>query len=118
VFGSQISATTGFQQIQRNHWHHLTDRLPTKVPPIGSYKIAMQFRGLMLLVDHWSDPATELMIAAGIHVPLWPLRQVNLAYHFPIAPLTDGHSVTPLDQFCRTLGVCDATFSPVGEAIK
>ncbi len=55
-------------------------------PPDGTYKTALQFRNLMLLVVHWSAPNSELLMAAGIHIPLWPLRQVNLAHHEQLPP--------------------------------
>jgi len=68
----------------------------------------MQFRHLMLLVAHWSGGNSELMLGAGIHIPLWPLRPVNVACHLPQPPLNMNDPMAPLDRFCRTLGVCDA----------
>lgn len=108
VFGFQTISNVGFAQIQRNHWPHLTDT-PYKgtAPPDGTYKTAMQFRCLMLLVAHWSAPNSELMIAAGIHIPLWPLRPVNLAHHEQLPPLNINDSMAPLDRFSRTLAVAD-----------
>jgi hypothetical protein len=112
VFGYQMISSVGFQQIQRNHWPHLTNTPYTRTaPPDGTYKTAMQFRCLMLLVAYWSDTVSELMIAAGIHIPLWPLRQVNIAHHEQLPPLNMSDSIAPLDRFCSTLAVCDADFS-------
>jgi hypothetical protein len=111
VFGCQNDASADFHQIQRNHWYHLTNAMPTPVPPAGTYKIALQFRYLMLLVAHWSGSDSELMLAAGIHIPLWPLRQVNITHHVQLPPLDMSDSMAPLDRFCSTLGVCDADFS-------
>jgi hypothetical protein len=56
------------------------------------------------------------MLAAGIHFPLWLLRQVNIArlniaHHVQLAPLNMSDPTAPLDRFCSTLGVCDADFS-------
>lgn len=112
VFGCQIAAKVGgFGQIQRNHWPHLTDTFPTRTaPPDGTYKTALQFRNLMLSVAHWSDLNSVLMIAPGIHVPLWPLRQTNLAHHEQLPPLNMNDPMAPLDRFCSTLAVCDADF--------
>lgn len=110
VFGCQSVATADFRQIQRNHWHHLTNTTPTINPPAGTYKIALQFRHLMLLVAHWSGSDSELMLAAGIHIPLWPLRQVHIAHHVQLSPLNTSDLMAPLDRFCSTLGVCDANF--------
>jgi hypothetical protein len=110
VFGCQSVATADFRQTQRNHWHHLTNWAPTKNPPDGTYKIALQFRHLRLLVAHWSGPDAELMLAAGIHIPLWPVRQVNIVHHVQLPPLNMSEPMAPLDRFCSTLGVCDGTF--------
>ncbi len=112
VFGFQMISNVGFGQIQRNHWPHLTNTPYTgTAPPDGTYKTAMQFRCLMLLVAYWSAPNSELMIAAGIHIPLWPLRPVNLAHHEQLPPLNMNDPMAPLDRFCSTLAVCDADFS-------
>lgn len=112
VFGCQSIATADFHQIQRNSWHHLTNTQPTtRVPPFGTYKIALQFRHLMLLVAHWAGPDSELMLATGIHIPLWPQRQVNIAYYMRLPPLDMSDPMAPLDRFSGTLGVCDAGFS-------
>jgi hypothetical protein len=108
VYGCQSVATADFRQIQRNHWPHLTNSTPTVNPPAGTYKIALQFRHLMLLVAHWSGTNSELMVAAGIHIPLWPLRQVNISHHVQLFPLNINDPMAPLDRFCSTLGVCDA----------
>jgi hypothetical protein len=113
VFGSQIISKVGFGQIQRNHWFHLTNAPPIRTnPPDGTYKTAIQFRCLMLLVAHWSAPNTELLMAAGIHIPLWPIRQVNLCYHVQLpTPTPTSDPMAPLDRFCSSLAVCDADFS-------
>ena len=113
VFGNQMVAVkVGFGQIQRNHWPHLTNTPPIRTaPPDGTYKTALQFRNLMLLVAHWSAPNSVLMIAPGIHIPLWPLRQTNLAHHEQLPPLNMSDPMAPLDRFCSTLAVCDADFS-------
>jgi hypothetical protein len=111
IFGCQYPATADFRQIQRNHWHHLTNRPPvTPIPPAGTYKIALQFRCLMLLVAHWSDPLSVLMIAPSIHIPLWPQSQVNIAHHVQLSPLNMSDPMAPLDRFCSALSVCDADF--------
>lgn len=113
VFAQQSVATADFRQIQRNQWRHLTNTppmTPLPPPPPGSYKIALQFRYLMLLVAHWSAPDIELMIAASIHIPLWPQR-LNVTYHAQMPPLNMNDPMAPLDRFCSTLAVCDADFS-------
>src|SRR5215472_8026725 len=57
VFGQQWVATADFRQIQRNQWRRLSNKPQEQpAPPVGSYKIAFQFRCLMLLIAHWADP--------------------------------------------------------------
>lgn len=110
VFGSQMISNVGFGQIQ--HWPHLTNTPYTgTAPPVGTYKTAMQFRCLMMLVAYRPAPNSELMIAAGIHIPWWPLRPVNLAHHEQLPPLDMNDPMAPLDRFCSTLAVCDVDFS-------
>jgi hypothetical protein len=108
VFGQQSSWTADFNQIQRNQWRHIAE-LPPKhsAPPEGTYKIAFQFRSLMLLVAHWSDPNSMPMISAGIHIPLWPVTKLHITYHQQLTPLDMSDAMAPLDRFCTTLAVCD-----------
>jgi len=108
VFGQQSIATADFRQIQRNQWPHITEPPPKHPrPPDGTYKIAFQFRCLMLLVAHWSDPNSMPMISAGIHIPLWPTNKLHITYHNQLPPLNMNDPMAPIDRFCSTLGVCD-----------
>jgi hypothetical protein len=108
VFGQQWIATADFRQIQRNQWPHIAEPPPKHpAPPAGTYKIAFQFRSLMLLVAHWSDPNSMPIISAGIHIPLWPTNKLHITYHNQLPPLNMNDPMAPLDRFCSTLGVCD-----------
>jgi hypothetical protein len=109
VFGQQWVATADFRQIQRNQWRHIAAKPLTihPTPPEGTYKIAFQFRCLMLLVAHWSDPNSIPMISAGIHIPLWPINKLHITYHEQLPPLNMNDAMAPLDRFSTTLAVCD-----------
>jgi len=108
VFGQQWIATGDFRQIQRNQWRHIAEPPPKHpAPPEGTYKIAFQFRCLMLLVAHWSDPNSVPMISAGIHIPLWPVNKLHITYHEQLPPLDMNDAMAPLDRFSTTLAVCD-----------
>jgi hypothetical protein len=109
VFGQQSIWTVDFNQIQRNQWRHLAADSSQKdlAPPDGSYKIAFQFRHLMLLVAHWSHMNSVPMISAGIHIPLWPTQKLHITYHEQLLPLDKNDPKAPLDRFCTTLAVCD-----------
>jgi hypothetical protein len=108
VFGQQWLATGDFRQIQRNQWRHIAASAPTQTsPPEGSYKIAFQFRCLMLLVAYWSGPDAIPMLSAGIHIPLWPTHKLHITYHEQLPPLDMNDPMAPLDRFCTTLAVAD-----------
>jgi hypothetical protein len=108
VFGQQSIWKADFNQIQRNQWRHIAAESPKyPAPPDGSYKIAFQFRCLMLPVAHWSDPNSTPMISAGIHIPLWPVDKLHVTYHEQLPPLDTKDPMAPLDRFSSTLAVCD-----------
>lgn len=108
VFGQQWIATGDFGQIQRNPWRHMAEPLPKHPgPPDGTYKIAFQFRCLMLLVAHWSDPNSMPVISAGIHIPLWPTNKLHITYHNPLPALNMNDPMARLDRFCTTWAVYD-----------
>jgi hypothetical protein len=108
VFGQQVLWTSDFNQIQRNHWPHIAAGPPREdpAPPDGTYKIAFQFRSLMLLVAYWAEPRSMPMISASIHIPLWPLK-LHITYHQQLPPLDMKNSMAALDRFCSTLGIGD-----------
>jgi hypothetical protein len=108
VFGQQSISTADFRQIQRNQWRHLAEPPPRHLaPPDGTYKIALQFRCLMLLVAHWPDRNSTPMISAGIHIPLWPTHKLHITYHEQVPPFDVKDPMAPLDRFSNTLAVCD-----------
>lgn len=108
VFGQQSIWTADFNQIQRNQWRHIAEAPPKyPAPPDGTYKIAFQFRCLMLLVAHWSDAKSMPMISAGIHIPLWPVDKLHITYYEQLPPLDMEDTMAPLDRFCTTQAVCD-----------
>lgn len=108
VFGQQSPWKADFNQIQRNQWRHIAETpLKHPVPPDGTYKIAFQFRYLMILVAHWSDVNSTPMISAGIHIPLWPVKKLHITYHQQLPPFDVNDAMALLDRFCTTLAVCD-----------
>jgi len=106
VFALQSPIAVGFLEIERNHWWHITDSPKPNSTMPGSYKIALQFRHLMLLTAYWPDPDTDFVIAAGVHFPLWPVRQIYFSC-VPPEPMKTTGSAAQLDMFCRTLAVID-----------
>jgi hypothetical protein len=107
VFALQTGTFSGFAQLQRNFWPSPSDQPQEKQPPKGSYKMAMHFRHLMLLVAHWAKEDADFLLSTGIHVPLWPVKQVYLSHYIPIDPAILTNAEKQLDMFCRDLGVVD-----------
>jgi hypothetical protein len=108
VFARQGRAASDCQQVQRNFWPHRTSFPPIRTwPEPGSYKTAMQFRHLLLLVAYWPEEHTDFMLAASVHIPLWPQREIYFTHHRQFAPLNAQDPAAQLDDFSRSLGVLD-----------
>jgi hypothetical protein len=99
--------TSNFLHIERNQWmHNHSGVSPSRKPPEGSFKIAFQFRYLMLLVAHWPDENAQMILSAGIHIPLWPQEQVYLCrYETEFQGMDHSNAAALLDRFCRSLSV-------------
>ena len=115
IYGQQSLWRGDFDQIQRNQWLHVTGRQGEQPsPPDGSYKIAFRFRALMLLVAHWSEPNSMPVIAASLHIPLWPINKLHITYHRQLPPLDQTAQMAALDRFSTALAVCSLDdFIPV-----
>jgi hypothetical protein len=79
VFGFQIGYDQNISFLQIPSWPQVLRQgqapQPTEGIP-GAYKIAWQFRNLILLVAHYSNPPVELVPASGVHVPIWPMDKL------------------------------------------
>jgi hypothetical protein len=108
VFARQGRATLDFIQILRNHWPQRTNFPPIRMSPEpGSYKTALQFRRLLLLVAYWPEEHTDFMLAASVHIPLWPQREIYFTHHVRFAPMNVQDPAARLEDFSRSLGVLD-----------
>jgi|SRR5579862_2757902 len=101
------SPSSNFLHIQRNQWlHEHTGVSPSTTPPEGSFKIALQFRFLMLLVAHWPDETAQMILSTGIHIPLWPQSEFYLSrYETEFQSMDRSNPASLLDRFCRSLAV-------------
>ncbi len=99
--------TSNFLHIQRNQWLHSHIGVrPSTTPPEGSFKIAFQFRYLMLLVAHWPDEIAQMILSTGIHIPLWPQTEFYLCrYETEFQSMDRSNPAALLDRFCRSLAV-------------
>jgi hypothetical protein len=105
VFAQQVTTRNTFANIQRNRWPvQIEVPLPNSASA-GRYKIALEFRHLMLLVAFWPLPKGHYLLAAGIHVPLWPIREWYPAYFDKLQSFDTQDSRSWLDRFCSHLGI-------------
>jgi hypothetical protein len=92
--------------LQQNHWGHFTSSEVRQSPPLASYKTAMKFRQLVLLVAYWPEEFTGFVIATGVHIPLAPVRPDHYAY-VPDEPLNMENPNIVVEFFSRSLAVAD-----------
>jgi hypothetical protein len=69
VFGAHHRRTGETSYLQRNTWPQFSTQRREDHP--DRYKIAFQFRDLLLLAAHWPPPPV-FVVADGIHEPIWP----------------------------------------------
>ncbi len=120
VFAQQAVSTREFAYYQRNRWPEFT-MVPGAGDPLpGSYKIALEFRRLMLLIAYWPSPSAAFVLAAGVHLPLWPIQNFYLCYYSPTEPPTPYDSHVVLDRFGSSLGIAyrSAADVPPGSATR
>jgi hypothetical protein len=80
VFTNQHVETRDFSYYQRNRWPHFSSE-STGVDPEGRYKIGLQIKRLLILVAHWPPPFHGFILAAGVHIPVWPNQQIYCCYY-------------------------------------
>jgi hypothetical protein len=89
---------------QRNEWLHAHPD-PDRGIPIETtegYKIGLQFRYLLLLVAYWPGH-TQYLLAAGLHVPLWPTDGFYASYYAGVDLTPDMDSRVALGYFSTSL---------------
>ena len=95
--------------LQKNTWPHAHPDPYLGIPLESSdgYKIGMQFGHLLLVVAHQPGDA-QYLLAAGLHVPLWPTEALYPSYYsgdsgVDITP--DMDSRVALERFSTGLAV-------------
>jgi hypothetical protein len=105
VFAQQVTTRNSFVNIQRNRWPVQSEVPIPDSASAGRYKIALEFRHLMLLVAFWPLPKAHFLLVAGIHVPLWPIREWYPAYFDKLKSFDTEDPHSWLDRFCSDLGI-------------
>jgi len=108
VFGFQIGYDQNVSFLQIPAWPQVLQygQVPQATQGIpGAYKIAWQFRNLILLVAHYSNAPVELVPVSGLHVPIWPTEKFLWpAYrNWRLPPFTS--SLPILKAFAESLAV-------------
>ncbi len=88
VFSGHGPSSRDFSWIQENQWpQFFTTPVQDDQQWIApAYKIALQFRRLLLSVAFWPRPGWSFAIGCGVHVPLWPQLRFYIAYPVDCCP--------------------------------
>ncbi|MGE4055464.1 MAG: hypothetical protein AB7F99_11760 [Vicinamibacterales bacterium] len=108
VFGMQAGFNKKTAYYQTGTWPHFA---PPAEPVLrvvknaaGSYKIGLQFKHLYLLTAFWPEPFAELVLTAGAHIPIWPMKSDPWSVWSYEGPETD-HAIGKLIDFADSLAL-------------
>jgi hypothetical protein len=110
VFGSQQPIRPGthsFTYLQRNSWVNAgIDGAPNQTGAMleGAFKVGIQLRGLYLLTAYLPVVNSKFLVAAGLHIPLWPRGPLFAAYKVSLDIPEPYDSYSVLKVFTHTLG--------------
>jgi hypothetical protein len=116
VFGSQQPDRPGtrhFAYLQRNSWVNASLRdAPTREQEMveGAFKVGLQFWSLYLITAFLPLPDSRFLVAAGLHVPLWPSGAVFAAYKVALDIPDPYDSYNVLKVATHTLGAIHPPF--------
>jgi hypothetical protein len=107
VFAWQFGFDRPSSYFQSSRWPQIIRRggspSALETPPLA-YKIALQYRNLMLLVTFWPHEPFQYALAAGLHVPVWPREPfVRPAYVADVG--APNGTIELMRAFTESLGV-------------
>jgi hypothetical protein len=108
VFGMQADFNKKTAYYQSGTWPHFEP--PTELvlnvvqKAAGSYKIGLQFKYLYLLTVFWPEPSAEIVLTAGVHIPIWPMKSDPWTVWSYEGPATD-HVIGKLIDFTDSLAL-------------
>lgn len=107
VFAQAQDGQQDFYWMQGALWHtfakpELNDD-PTSLQK-DSYKVTLLFRKLLLQVAYWPAPGWQLVIWAGVHIPLWPIRG-PIAHYQDADPFPKNNAARSVARFHASLKV-------------
>lgn len=85
VFGYQVQYDRDFSCMQLASWHQIARPGTALFDPNqrAGYKVVLQYRYLILLGAYWPHQPATFAIASGVHVPLFPARQLWVSHTHP-----------------------------------
>jgi len=104
VFGMQSDFKKPSGYWITRQWPFFAAVAPSRRVTGESYKIGLQFRHLYLLTAFWPNPNWLLMLAKGIHIPLFSLLQ-NRWPNYQAEPEVGDGPVDQLALFCNSLAI-------------
>ena len=107
VFAAINIPTREFGYYQRNHWPNLSAQ---NVPDLSElmtsqgFKLAFHLKHLILMVANIPRPTSRFVLAAGLHIPLWPLDPFFPSYRVDLRT-TEPHDIRQvIEIFNNRLG--------------
>jgi hypothetical protein len=107
VFAAVTAPTREFGTRQRNHWiNGSLDETPELLTEMqtNAFKLSIQIRRLLLMAAYLPRASSQFLLAAGLHLPLWPNLSVFPCYRADLTIETPYDSIKVLAIFNDSLG--------------
>ncbi|MBI3896545.1 MAG: hypothetical protein HY313_11505 [Acidobacteria bacterium] len=107
IFAAINIPTREFGYYQRNDWPNWsTEGVPDLSESMTSqgFKLAFHLKHLLLMVAHIPRPTSRFVLAAGLHIPLWPPEPFFASYRVDLRT-TEPHDIREvMEIFNNRLG--------------
>jgi hypothetical protein len=107
VFATFTVPTREFGSRQRNHWvNGSLSETPALLAEMraGAYKLSIQLRRLLLMAAYLPRVSSQFLLAAGLHIPLWPMLPIFPCYKADLTFEPPYDSIKVLAIFNDSLG--------------
>jgi hypothetical protein len=107
VFAAVTAPTREFGTRQRNHWiNGSLDETPELLTEMqtNAYKLSIQIRRLLVMAAYLPRASSQFLLAAGLHLPLWPNLSVFPCYRADLTIEPPYDSIKVLAIFNDSLG--------------
>jgi len=106
VFGATQRATRDFGYLQRNHWVNVEEPSAKVLKTLvgKEYKLSIELRNLFLMAAYLPSGSSHFMLAAGMHVPIWPTNTLLPCYRTDLTVVNPYDSLNVLALFNNSLG--------------